>query len=77
MSDEQDPERDVRHYDYSVHGKAVEPDKEPDDCRACGGTGKLLLLVSARSCEACEGTGKVAADGAHDPAAAVGTWQIR
>jgi hypothetical protein len=72
MSD--DPECDVRHYDYSVYGEAVELDKEPHDCRACGGTGKVLLLVSARSCEACEGTGKLAADGAPDPAAAGGTW---
>ena len=28
------------------------------DCRACHGTGKVLLLVSAEACAACAGTGK-------------------
>jgi DnaJ-class molecular chaperone len=29
----------------------------PVPCAACGGSGKIALLTSARDCEACEGAG--------------------
>jgi RecJ-like exonuclease len=79
MAEEHHQEGEVRYYDYSIDGKPVEPDKVPGDCPACRGTGKVLLLVSARPCEACGGTGKSERHAAGPPSvgplkARAGTW---
>jgi hypothetical protein len=61
MEYEYDSEREVT-YHYRYH-RADSPraaaGETPSECPACGGTGKVLLLVSTRHCEACGGLGKI------------------
>jgi hypothetical protein len=57
MEYEYDSEREVT-YHYRDHCADSPPAAEgetPPKCPACGGTGTVLLLVSALPCEACGG----------------------
>ncbi len=46
-------------------------DIEPQKCSECRGTGKILLLTSARTCDKCQGSGRLCGFGAEPTYSAV------
>jgi hypothetical protein len=63
--DDADQTPDQAGYVFDPTGDA--PGGDAADCPACGGTGKVALLVTTRRCEECGGTGKIAEDAPGEP----------
>jgi hypothetical protein len=59
---------DISRRDYFNQERAA-----AEDCSACGGAGKVLLLLSSKPCHACGGTGKALHAGREYPANAPAT----
>jgi RecJ-like exonuclease len=62
--DDADQTPDEAGYFFDSRGDAP---GDAADCPACGGTGKVALLVTTRRCEECGGSGKIAEDAPGEP----------
>jgi hypothetical protein len=48
----------------------------PAPCTACGGSGRIVLFVTARPCEACAGSGQIWGEPRHEHTPArLGYWR--